>query len=249
MELSKSLTFVVIFMLAVIIVNKLVSGQKEQLPCNKDTQDEVDRILSRFNPLENPDLKFPETVTESRRNCKQLRKPLESLEDLNRRCMKGLFKEVVSVVVYNEKKRRRSICGKKQTEELRDLLDAGKCVNNRRKQLENCANKAIDRFLGIKNAEQNMKIPLVCCEISKTKNCMIDVMSKANICTEKHKETLLAHFEGLSANAINLICKDHEENGQKCNKIKGIKVGLKKGQKRPKSLLKAAIDLFESLDE
>jgi len=249
MELSKSFTFVVIFMLAVIIANKLVYGQKEQLPCNKDTQDEVDRILSRFNPLENPDIKFPETVAESRKNCKQARKPLESLEDLNKRCMKGLFKEVVAIVVYNEKKKRKSICGKRPTQELRDLLDAGKCVNNRRKQLEKCANKGIDRFLGIKNAEQNLKIPLVCCEISKTKNCLINVMTKSNICTEKHRNTLLEHFEGLSANAINLVCKDHEENGQKCSKIKGINVQIRPGQKRPKSLLTAAIDLFESLDE
>jgi len=248
MELSKCFTFTLIFILAVIAVNKLVSGQK-QLPCNKNTHDEVDRILSRINPLGNPDVEFPETVAESRKNCNQLRKPMALLEDLNRRCMKGLFKEVVSIVIFSVKKKRRNICGKRPTAELRDLLEAGKCVNKGRKQIENCANRGIDNFLGIKNVEQNVKIPLVCCEISKVKGCMVNVMSKESTCTEKHKETLLSHFEGLSGNALKLACNDYEENGEKCNKLKGINLRLNKGQKRPKSLLTPVIELFESLDK
>lgn len=89
-------------------------------------------------------------------------KPINTLEDLNKRCMKGMMKEVVGIVLYSVKKKRRAMCRKNTTPELRQLVESGKCVNKGRFELEKCANKSMDRFIAMKNVENDMKIPLVC---------------------------------------------------------------------------------------
>jgi len=68
MGFNKSTTFS-LFLLGIIVLSDNVFGAK-QLPCNSDTYKEVDRILSRLNPLGNPDVEFPETVPEAIKHCK-----------------------------------------------------------------------------------------------------------------------------------------------------------------------------------
>ena len=89
-------------------------------------------------------------------------KPITTLDDLNKRCMKGLMKEVVGIVLYSVKKKRKSMCKKNPTPELRELVDSGKCVNAGRFELEKCANKSLDRFMAMQEVDNEMKIPLVC---------------------------------------------------------------------------------------
>jgi len=76
--------------------------------------------------------------------------------------MKGLFKQIVSVVIYSIKKERKVLCRKNPTKELHELLATGKCVNSGRIELEKCAKISIERALVMKDADQDLKIPLAC---------------------------------------------------------------------------------------
>lgn len=73
-----------------------------------------------------------------------------------------MMKEVVGIVLYSVKKKRRTMCRKNTSKDLKDLVDSGKCVNKARFDLEKCANKSLDRFHAMKEVQNDQKIPLVC---------------------------------------------------------------------------------------
>ncbi|XP_054155119.1 uncharacterized protein LOC128953639 [Oppia nitens] len=221
----------------------------KQLPCNNNTINKVDAIINKINPIGNPDHTFPETLPDAMKSCKQLLKPLTTLDDLNKRCMKGMMKEVVGIVLYSVKKKRRSMCKKSPTAELRELTDSAKCINKGRSGVEKCANKSLDRFMAMKNVDNDLKIPLVCCEIGKTKKCMLDHLSTVDICTDHHKEVLVGHFNGLSGGALKLACNDYQDDSDKCHKLQSVKLNVRSGQNKYKSLVLAVIQLFESIDK
>lgn len=87
---------------------------------------------------------------------------MSTIEDLNTRCMKGLMKRVVSVVIYSMKKQRKSLCRKTPNQKMIEFVSAGKCINKGSKDIEKCAKASIDHVLGIKFAEEDIRIPLLC---------------------------------------------------------------------------------------
>jgi len=225
------------------------SEAAKQLPCNENTRAEIDKLISKVNPIGNSKMVFPETIPEAKRHCKTLLKPITTLDDLNKRCVKGMLKEVVGIVLYSIKKKRRAMCKKSTTLELRELVDSGKCVNGGRMELERCANKSLDRFMAMRDQPNDMKIPLACCEITIAKRCMLDALSRVNACNNKHEDTLVGHFHGLSGGALKIACNEFKENSDRCNKLKDLKLNVKTSRRRSDSLVMAVMQLFESLDK
>jgi hypothetical protein len=165
--------------------------------------------------------------------------------------MKGLIKQVVSVVIFSVRKEQKVICKKSPTpsKDVSDLIASGKCINKARPQLESCADKTIDRLYNIKFAEEKIRIPLVCCEIPIIKKCLLNAMSRVDICTDKHEETLLKHARVLTGNVLQLGCSEYREGSNKCDSLKVPNVQKRKDQKRPKSLIVPIINLLKSFPE
>jgi hypothetical protein len=76
--------------------------------------------------------------------------------------MSGLMKRVVAIIIFSSKRQRKQICRKTPTKKMVELVSAGKCINNGSKEIEKCAKISINNILGIKYAEEKMKIPLLC---------------------------------------------------------------------------------------
>jgi hypothetical protein len=165
--------------------------------------------------------------------------------------MKGLIKQVVSVVIFSVRKEQKVICKKSPTpsKDVTDLIASGKCINKARPQLESCADQAIDRLSNIKFAEEKIRIPLLCCDIPTIKKCLLSSMKRVDICTEKHEETLLKHAQVLTGNVRQLACSEYKEGSAKCDSLKIPNVQKRKGQKRPKSFIVPIINLLKSFPE
>jgi hypothetical protein len=165
--------------------------------------------------------------------------------------MKDLIKQVVSLIIFSVRKEQKVICKKSPTpsKDVSDLIASGKCINKARPQLESCANETMDRLLNIKFAEEKIRIPLLCCEIPKLKQCLLSAMSRVDICTDKHQETLLKHARVVTGNALQLACSEYREGSAKCDSLKLPNVQKRKGQKRPKSFIVPIINLLKSFPE
>ena len=87
---------------------------------------------------------------------------LKKMEDLKNRCMDGLIKRIVAVMLYSIKKQRKSLCRKNASKKQVEFVSAGKCINSARPEAEKCINEAMDHIVGIKRADDKMKIPFIC---------------------------------------------------------------------------------------
>jgi hypothetical protein len=68
MESKKSIAYFLL-LLSVILLCDFVSGAVKRIPCDRNTNKEVDRILSRLNPLGDPSVNFPESHKEILEDC------------------------------------------------------------------------------------------------------------------------------------------------------------------------------------
>lgn len=75
--------------------------------------------------------------------------------------MKGLTKQVTSILIYSLKNAISQYC-KKDSKKLSDLMLSTKCINTANPEINKCYTTLIDGILGIKHAEDNKKIPFVC---------------------------------------------------------------------------------------
>jgi hypothetical protein len=90
---------------------------------------------------------------------------INTIESLNKKCIKGLPKQFLSVLVYSAKKLVKQICrAKNLSKRMKELVDSAKCLNKAHNQIQKCYDTAIDNFLGIKNLknQDNLKIPMAC---------------------------------------------------------------------------------------
>ena len=87
---------------------------------------------------------------------------LNKLEELKNKCMDGLIKRVVSVLLYSIRRQRKSLCRKSANKKMIEFVSAGKCINAGRPDAEKCFTQAMDHIIGIKRVENKMKIPYIC---------------------------------------------------------------------------------------
>ncbi|CAG2176004.1 unnamed protein product, partial [Oppiella nova] len=73
--------------------------------CSKESYREMDVMVARMT---SPDDRFPETIKELQARCQNRTGLLAKVEDLKNRCMEGLVKRVVAVVLYSMKRQRKT---------------------------------------------------------------------------------------------------------------------------------------------
>jgi len=88
---------------------------------------------------------------------------VDSIELLNKNCIKGLPKQVLSVSIYTVKRVIKQFCRKNSKNKiLSEYLESAKCMNKAHNELAKCSSKSIDHLLGIQFAVENLKIPMAC---------------------------------------------------------------------------------------
>ncbi len=68
MESKKSIAYFLL-LLSVILLYGFVSGAVKRIPCDRNANKEVDRILSQINPIGDPSVNFPESYKEVLEDC------------------------------------------------------------------------------------------------------------------------------------------------------------------------------------
>lgn len=84
------------------------------------------------------------------------------MEEYKGKCMKNLSKQVTSVMIYTIKNLINQLC-KKDSQRVRELLQAAKCANKATQEFNKCNSNYIDVLLGAKNEEnEKMRVPQLC---------------------------------------------------------------------------------------
>lgn len=83
------------------------------------------------------------------------------LNDYLNRCGSEIQKNVGKIIVYSSKKEVKDVC-RKGSKTQRNMLLMGPCINNAGRPLSRCINKVLDALVGIQNADDKIKFPLVC---------------------------------------------------------------------------------------
>ncbi len=86
---------------------------------------------------------------------------VDSIETINKNCINGLPKQLLSVGMYSIKTMVKKSCRKNSKTTDAEFASA-KCVNKAQNEMSKCFTKSIDRLLGMVHAEENKKIPLAC---------------------------------------------------------------------------------------
>jgi hypothetical protein len=139
------------------------------------------------------------------------------------------------------------IC-KKDPKMRRRFLSASICINKARDEFEKCHRVMIEKLLGIKFAEEKLKIPLTCCGNYELKNCYREGAKRIDICSDENLETIDSFAGSITMNADNLFCGEYSDDSDKCEKL-GEPPKRRKNQKIPRSFFLPIIDVFNSFGD
>ncbi|CAG2111260.1 unnamed protein product [Medioppia subpectinata] len=211
--------------------------------CGKEAYREMDGMVAQYSSSND---RFPESIKELQARCLKRKEVLPKMEDLKNRCMDGLAKRVVAVVIYSMKRQRKIMCRKKPNKRMLEMAGAGKCINSFRPAAQNCVEEAMDHVIGIRNSTDNkMKIPFLCCTFVKMKACILETGHRSKQCSEEHLSLLVRQSEQVSNGPMNMACGDYNEESDKCDKIQVPR--RLANETLPKSFVMPMIDLMESL--
>ncbi|CAG2111261.1 unnamed protein product, partial [Medioppia subpectinata] len=160
--------------------------------CGKEAYKDLDDLLAQV--ISNNE-RFPETIKELQFNCRNRSHVLPQIEDLKNRCMDGISKRVVAVVIYSAKRQRKVICRKKPNKRMLEVVGAGKCLNSFRPDALKCVEEAIDHA------------------------CLLLNVKLTKECTEEHVSLGLRQSEQVTNGPMNMACGDYNEESDKCDKI------------------------------
>ncbi len=98
---------------------------------------------------------------------------MQTLEAYKRKCFRGTLKHLSSLFIYSNRAASKRFCSSKTTTTAgnRAVKAAAaiapnwkvtRCVNSHMPQFNRCMDRLIDRFIGIKYAEDEKKMPFIC---------------------------------------------------------------------------------------
>ena len=88
---------------------------------------------------------------------------ISQMEKMNKNCMKGLVKQVMSITLYSAKKTFTQLCRTKSTNKrLQELIESSKCLNKANNEIQKCYDNTIDHFISLKGVDNKVKIPMAC---------------------------------------------------------------------------------------
>lgn len=147
------------------------------------------------------------------------KKAVGILTKLADKCMTGFKKNVMQVTLYSVKKSQKALCRPKPTKEMRDFVAAGKCVNSGRERFRGCIQQTARNIFKVKFIEDNLKVPLICCEIVRARQCLMKEAKKVKECKDEHVETINNRFNTVSMNSLNIACGQYTEESDRCDRV------------------------------
>lgn len=88
---------------------------------------------------------------------------IAKIEKMNKNCMKGLVKQVMSITVYSAKKTFTQLCrAKASNKRLQEMVESSKCLNKASAEIQKCYDHTIDHFISLKQVDNKVKIPMAC---------------------------------------------------------------------------------------
>ncbi|XP_054155161.1 uncharacterized protein LOC128953673 [Oppia nitens] len=222
----------------------------QNMKCNKKTYKEMDGLIARMLTFGNSGRKFPESATHVSKYCDDTKTAISKIEKLNKNCMKGLVKQVLSVTTYSAKKTFGQLCRQKSgpSKRMQEMLEAAKCLNKASDEIQRCYNITIDHFFSLKSVDDKVKIPMACCAYHKKNHCMSKLSDKVNTCSEKQVDIAIRFIESISGSSLNLVCAEYNDSSDKCDQFNNFKT-KSEPKLRTKSFFLPLIELFDSFDE
>lgn len=222
--------------------------RNNSLECHKNVLQEVDDYLKQLEMINHPTSKrFPETMEELHEACLVNKKVTNMMSKLADKCMTGFSKNIIQVSIYSIKRSRKTLCKTKPTKDVVEFLEAGKCINGGLNQFKDCLLRTQANIMSLRRVESKMRIPFICCETVRAKECLMETAKNVKECTEAHVELLQNRFQMVSQNPMNMACGEYTEDSDKCDFVQppeGIDYSAP-----PKSFMMSAlelIDLFEN---
>lgn len=247
---SKHISLIVLLSLSLILcdgVNAQSSDKTSSKACDRNTRKRVDELLAKVTTYGNSGRKFPENNDQLPKYCNDSKALVENIEGLNKKCLEGLSKRVLTVSIFTVKSVIRQLC-RKSNKLLPEYFEAAKCINSAHNPVGKCFTRSIDQLLGMQFADEKQKIPMACCEVPRLRSCMEESQKDIDFCTEKNIEATNRFIDSIIGNSVNLLgCGEYLDSSDKCGKL--VVPKKKKSQKRPKSLIMAFLALIESFPE
>lgn len=100
--------------------------------------------------------------------------------------------------------------------------------------------------MGIKYAEERLKVPHICCSYVALVGCFGREMRKTECRSET--DTILDFVRSLMGNFVDSTCGDYSEETDRCAKL-GKPPKRKSGEKVPKSILYPLFDIINSIPQ
>ncbi len=135
---------------------------------------------------------------------------MQQLENYKTQCLRGLPKQIMSVIIYSIKNAINNLC-KKDSKRLTNLIESAPCMNKGSNEINQCYTKYIDGVLGAKNSADNKKIAHNVCEYHKIFPCIEKRMKNVNGCNENQIKTINDFIRSLFGNSIDLTSGEYTE--------------------------------------
>lgn len=159
------------------------------------------------------------------------------------KCLTGFKKNLMQVTLYSIKSAQKTLCRKRPSAEMRALVAAGKCVNTGRPKFRHCLRTAAQNIYAMKLMPEKLRIPLVCCEVLRARDCLQLEAKGVKECSQQNVDTLNARFTAATSNTMSFACGDYNDESDRCNSVRPPK-----GTKPPPKDKSIVSVLFELLD-
>ncbi|XP_054155318.1 uncharacterized protein LOC128953823 [Oppia nitens] len=133
-----------------------------------------------------------------------------------------LSKQVASILTFALKNAFKHLC-KKGSKRAFELISATPCVNQANAEITKCYTSLVDIIQGIKYAEENKRIPHLCCEYYTLFPCLYERTKRFTKCTTKKMDIASDFVRNIFENIISLLCGDYTDQSDKCQTL-GINV-------------------------
>ncbi|CAG2108300.1 unnamed protein product [Medioppia subpectinata] len=133
--------------------------------CNAKTLRKVDLSVARIITIGNSGRQFPEQKgTELKKYCSQNAAYLKEIERYKGKCMKGLSKQIASILIYSIKNSIAQLCNKDSKNEYYRIFP---CIITKTKRIPVCTEQHVDTAMNFVRSMLGNAIDLLCSEYSE----------------------------------------------------------------------------------
>ncbi|KAH9395276.1 hypothetical protein TYRP_020840 [Tyrophagus putrescentiae] len=244
MALVLSAQTVLLLLLAALTIFTTASALPAKKTCGKNAQEEMDELILSIMPFGNPTVKPPTSVDDLPKFCSVFGKALHRVEDTNKRCGKGNFKNLINVLVFTVKKHTKEICNKRslQSKEMslkkKTFLKLSSCTTSGNEQLVKCADISKSKILAVESAEKSKKLPLLCCELIQIKKCIFKTLTVQPGCDTEEAAGMVKDFvENFGAGSVASACGEFRTEARCLSEPGLVYPKLKESQRVPKTFI------------